>query len=520
MEQMLVNSARWGRLKITAALAVVMLGAAACGGGSGSDAAAGTDVDGGTLTAAVYSEMASYDPVKVTYPGAGLERAVAVMGSLMSIDDRTGEVYPYMAQSFESGDGKTWTLKLRDGVTFTDGEPFDAEAVKFNLERHVAADSVSVAKQYLTGMTLTVVDASTLEIISPTPDGSLPITMAGTAGVIGSPKALQDPKTFGNAPVGAGPFVLTKWARDNETVMDANRGYWDAGKPYLDKVVWRPLPDTDARSNAMLSGDLNFSPVERTAIPQLDNGAITVFDKEVVGGVALFLNNDRGPTKDKRVREALWKAFDPKVTAKVLYNGEWDGNLECLPFATSSPDCLKGVYPKYDEEGAKKLVAEYLADGGDPNVTLTVISGYVGTDYYLDRLNSIGLKATSDSVDVSTLATKTVAGDFDIQVNGTAQGPFPAYWNRLNSKSPNNAYRTTVPGLDEKLAEVRAAIDPEVRTAAWQDVQQIVADESLLLWVSAYNPVYATQKAHFVGAGGSDYKGSSLIYLDSTKLQG
>ncbi|MGN6125624.1 MAG: ABC transporter substrate-binding protein, partial [Humibacter sp.] len=132
---------------VATAFALVLSG---CGGTSGG-APTATDAavepqSGGVAQVASFGEMPGFDPVRLANVGSGIERAAAVMDTLMYRDELTDEVSPKLAKSLTSDDGKVWKLELREGVAFTDGTPLDAEAVIFNLQRHIAPDSVSTAK--------------------------------------------------------------------------------------------------------------------------------------------------------------------------------------------------------------------------------------------------------------------------------------------------------------------------------------------------------------------------------------
>ena len=176
---------------------------------------------GGTIIAASVSEMRGFDPLRADSLGTGIERAAQVMDTLMYRDDLSGEAKPKLAKSLETDDAQTWVLTLREGINFTDGTPLDAEAVKFNLERHIAPDSTSSAKSMLSGIeSIEVTDALELTITLKAPSGSFPLSLTGSsaASLIGSPTALADPDAFNINPVGAGPFKFVSWT-DRKSVV-------------------------------------------------------------------------------------------------------------------------------------------------------------------------------------------------------------------------------------------------------------------------------------------------------------
>ena len=200
--------------------AALVLTGCSTGGGDGGGTAR-TDA-----VVAVSGEIRTLDPAQLsTAFTSGGDRATAIYGSLMKYDE-DGGVVAAMAESLESPDLTVWTLQLRDGVKFTDGTAYDAEAVLFNLERHRADDSTSPAKALLNGVkSMEIVDPLTIEFTLAQPSGSFPslLTNNTTLGYIVSPTAFEaDPEGFGAKPVGAGPFAIQEWVRDSHKIGRAH----------------------------------------------------------------------------------------------------------------------------------------------------------------------------------------------------------------------------------------------------------------------------------------------------------
>src|SRR5689334_6839501 len=333
----------------TAALAVALvLVAAGCGaapgpafgGGEGAAPAAGLDssqpwggdpaqegspVRGGTLVVGMYTESRSLDPTI----GSSL-MASAIYDSLLKMDAK-GQPQPQLAQSMTSPDGgTTWVLELRPDVTFQDGTPLDANAVIFNVERQQDGPTAlgHLYTEPIASMTAT--DPLTVTFALKRSTSTFPVSFAlpfssGNLGTIASPTAVQkEGADYPRNPVGAGPFQFVSWAQDNKTVVKRFDGYWDKGKPYLDGIEFRPLPDTDSRFASVVNGDIDldiggfFSELQRAS----GNPQLETYWGPGGDGQYLYFNLTRAPFDDRRMREALIRAIDPQALNATQYSNE------------------------------------------------------------------------------------------------------------------------------------------------------------------------------------------------------
>ena len=237
-------------LVISACTAAALLLTSCSGNQSAANVASGNPQSGGTLTYSFNTDAQSLDPAMCAF-GAGFASCQAVFGALMYYNVTSHEFEPGMAESLESGDGKIWTLKLRPNVTFTDGTPFDADAVAFNWQRALDPALLSPSATAAGSITWIVTDPLTVEITSNDVNYQLPLAMTETLAYIGSPTAIKNKgPDFGNAPVGAGPFTLKSWARGTEMILDRNPNFWDQPRPYVDQLVIKTIPADDQRFNA------------------------------------------------------------------------------------------------------------------------------------------------------------------------------------------------------------------------------------------------------------------------------
>ncbi|MFB7890652.1 ABC transporter substrate-binding protein [Microbacterium sp. NPDC056044] len=516
------------RIGLAAGAAVFALALSACAGTSGgapAEPSATAEIQtGGVAQIAALSEMPGFDPVKLANVGTGIERAAQVMDTLLMRDDLTDEVYPKLAKSITSDDAKVWTLELREGVTFTDGEPLNAEAVIFNLERHIAPDSTSTAKAMLSGIeSMEATDEYVVTITLAEPSGSFPLALTGSssASLIGSPKALADPAAFNANPVGAGPFVFESWTPDDKLVLNKNPDYWDEGKPYLDGVVYTVMVDSQTRTDDLISGGKDLGLIQGNAWNAVKDLPSIVLIPVPTGGQALVPNATMEPGSDERVREAMTMALDPEVTAQVLFGGTqvWDADVSCIPFAPGSPACAEGTTNAQDMEKAKELVKEYLDEGGSPDTELVYFQTLTDqATYYQQQFNEIGLNVTLTSVDAATLAARQAAGDYGIFLGSTASAGFPTVWTRYYSGGTNWG-KVAYDDLDEALLRARDELTLEDRNKAWQDVAEIIHDKSILFWTSPYTAAMAHSPELHLGTPEHPYVGSTMVYLDSAWLE-
>ncbi len=163
---------------------------------------------------------------------------------------------PWLAESVESDDLQNWTITIRDGVTFHDGTPFDAEAVKINLDRHKDPATKSRNLNNASNIdSVTVVDPLTVEIALAFPWAAFPEILAGNIGLMASPTAIAA-GTIATAPVGTGPFVLAERTPGDRTIVERNPNYWREGEPYLDKITFRVVLDDSVRTTSVENGEI------------------------------------------------------------------------------------------------------------------------------------------------------------------------------------------------------------------------------------------------------------------------
>lgn len=281
--------------------------------------------------------------------------------------DKDGKLRPGLATSIKNIDPKTWEVKLREGVKFHNGESFDANAVKFSIERMLDPNLKSVLTSTLnTIASVEVVDPLTVRIVTKAPDPILPSRLSMQTAQILPPKYAAEAGKEGLAkkPIGAGPYRFVSWQKDEEVVLEAVPDHWR--QPKIQRVVFKPIPEGAARVAALKTGAVDIA----AAIPPADFASIANGDRtfgiNVMSNRSFLLNLDTlnfEPFKDKRVRQALNYAIDKDAIVKNTLGG-YGRPIGCsvIPEAFGYDPNVCKVYP-YDPDKAKAL----LAEAGYPN---------------------------------------------------------------------------------------------------------------------------------------------------------
>lgn len=416
----------------------------------------------------------SLDPLS---PNRFYEVNDMVYSRLVRQDDK-GEPAPELATSWSANaDATEWTLKLQTGVKFHDGSDFDAADVKYSLER-IKDPALESPVASVLGMIdhVDVVDPATAKIVLSSPHAGLPVLLLDYRVRMvpeGAGPTLQE------KPVGTGPFKVESFDAEGQTILVANEDYWE-GRPKLDKVQFTAIPDSEARNQAMLAGDLNYNSLTIDQLPQYkDNPKFTVQDFPAGGWFGIVFRTDTKPFDDARVRKAIRIAVDRPDMMKLMV-GEGNGTVGCdQPVRADDPFRAKLDCPQ-DIEGAKKLLAQAgYADGIDIEVqTADLEPGMVRfAEVYQQQVAKAGIRVKL------TLA------------------PSDGYWDDVWMKAPacvtswgerpadqilNEAYRTgsswnesyfASAAYDQLLDKARSSLDMAVAREHYVEAQRILFEE-------------------------------------------
>src|ERR1700731_1488566 len=255
----------------------------------------------------------------------------AVCDKLFDIDEKLN-IVPQLALSHEtSADGKEVTIKLRPNVKFQDGEPFDAEAAKFSLERHLTMPGSFRKPELAAPAHVDVVDPLTIKLVLKTPYSPLIAQLTDRAGMMVSPKAAKEEgDKFGLHPVCAGPYRFVERVQQDRMVFEKFADYWNKDNVFIDRVVFLPIVDSTVRLANLKSGGLDL--IERLLATDIKevraDSRLKLSTALELGYMGLTLNigsdKNKGPlSQSAKVRQALDLSLDREAINQVVYNGEF-----------------------------------------------------------------------------------------------------------------------------------------------------------------------------------------------------
>jgi peptide/nickel transport system substrate-binding protein len=290
----------------------------------------------------------------------------SICDKLFDIDDKLN-IIPQLALSHETAeDGKTVTIKLRPGVTFHDGEPMDAEAVKFTLERHLTTPGSFRRPELAAVDRIEAVDPLTVRLLLKTPFAPLLSQLTDRAGMMVSPKAAREAgEKFGQKPVCAGPYRFVERLQQDRIVVERFPDYWNKDAVKIDRITYQPIVDSTVRLANLRSGQLDMAErVLATDIKEIRaNRALRLATVTEIGYQSMTINVGKGEAakgplgSDPRVRQALELSIDREAINQVVFNGEYvPGNQWVSP---ENP-YYQEKFPSRSatSQGAKKLLAE------------------------------------------------------------------------------------------------------------------------------------------------------------------
>src|ERR1700688_4950331 len=351
----------------------------------------------------------------------------AVCDKLFDIDEKLN-IVPQLALSHEtSADGKEVTIKLRPNVKFQDGEPFDAEAAKFSLDRHLTMQG-SFRKPELVALDrVDVVDPLTIKLVLKTPFSPLITQLTDPAGMMVSPKAAKEAgDKFGQHPVCAGPYKFVERVQQDRMVFEKFADYWNKDNIFIDRVVFLPIVDATVRLANLKSGGLDL--IERMLATDIKDvradSRLKLATALELGYMSLIVNtgNDKnkGPlSQSEKVRQALDLSIDREALNQVVFNGEFTpGNQWISP---QHPYYQKAfpVRPR-DVEKAKALLKEA---GVAPPVTVDMmVSKGSENEAVAQVIQSMAAEAGFDLkirvIEFATSLKEAQAGEFQVfQIN-------------------------------------------------------------------------------------------------------
>ena len=452
-----------------------------------------------------------------------------IFDTLLRRDLKTLKLEGNLAESWRLLNETTWQFKLRRGIKFHNGEPLDAAAVKFSIERMLNPKQGAPGRTSIATIDrVDVVDASTVNIVTSKPFPLLPVRMSpghcGTVGIV-PPKYIEQVGDAGFAvkPVGTGPYKFVEWVKDERLVLDANRDY-HRGAPVIERLVFRPVPELTTRVAALLAGQADLvSDVPPDQVNKIKASGVARTEVSTLGGFIIMVKMTNhlmpGPWQDARVRKAINHAIDMDTIIKTVLEGYGQ------PLGVPLEKEAFGFNPNmkwwgYDPERAKAL----LREAGHPNgfeMTLHAPNRRYMNDIEVMQamaamLGKVGIKATVQVWEQSVYTTRWRKREL-LPAYMTAWGGAGVFdgdllVNSLHSKSALAIHKNEA--LDKILEEAQGTNDPDKRRALYFKAQEMIFEDAPI--IKAY------QQAHIFGISNRlDWKPwiDNMLFLYDARLK-
>jgi peptide/nickel transport system substrate-binding protein len=501
-----------GKAVVLLLIALLALMLAACGGGD--DGQGGTEgvedapppQRGGEIT--VLEELGfagawptGLDPATNVNGVANQPYMNSIYGQLFKLEGE--EMVGDVAESYElSEDGKTFTIRLRDNVVFSDGTDFDAEAVKWNFERSLASPCTCNPERNwppLASPAITTPDDRTVLLHFKAPYAAVARSfMAANVNWIASPTAFRKmgEREFKLNPVGAGPFTVASNRPSAELVVERNRRYFRKDRPYLDRITFKSIGGDQAAFQAILAGQADaYEGVSTPAI--IDQMAaqedLAVTQMLSTSPYVIQLNTTRPPFDDQKAREAIYYATDVEAIGSGLFKDKYP-----IVQSFTGPGGLfynaeVPGYRTYDLEKAKQLVQEL--GGLDVKLgTINVLVARQTIEVLQNQWAKAGIKTKIESYDLARLIEE-FAGPWQamLQTAGAwdpATGVSVEF--RFGSESPFTGVKD--PDLDKLMANAAGELDEERRAELYDQLGEAINEKAYAPFMFAFAPANVARK--------------------------
>ncbi|MFT7503250.1 MAG: peptide/nickel transport system substrate-binding protein [Gammaproteobacteria bacterium] len=463
-------------------------------------------VAGGEITFGLTNDGTGFDTTGAVAPGS-IRVITALNDSLVGLD-ADANWQPNLAESLTPNDDFTsWTITMRPGLLFHDGEPVDGEAVRANLQAFKDSPTVGFAMAQIDS--ITAVDELSVRLDLSAPWAALPYGLVGQPGWMVSPSTIGTNETF----TGTGPFVLESWTPGDGARVVRNPNYWraDEGLPYLDAINFKFLVDGTVKRQAFEAGDVQgyVSPSDEDILDFLDDDETDVWIGTAGANEYLWLlNTTAAPFDDLRVRQAVAHAIDKQFIIDAFRSGltvPANG-----PLNPSDRWYTENSYPQFDPAAAQALVDEYEAEVGpiefelsiEPNASVIEVA-----EVMMSFLTDVGIDGEIKEIGQGQSAITAIQDDFQA-----------FSWFQFGSPDPDGDYvffhssggflnwtNLVSADIDAGLDAGRQNVDEAGRKAGYAQFLQALGDEVPMIWVDHLNGVEAAvtlPELHGIGTPG------------------
>jgi peptide/nickel transport system substrate-binding protein len=478
-------------------------------------AAAAMQEAGGTMAFAVSSDPETLDP-HITSNGAAWEVFNQIYSSLVYRDlDLTYK--GLLAESWDvSEDNKEITFKLREGITFHDGSEFNADSVKFTIERLAEIGAKSPIYDMALAITAEVVDPLTVKLVFETPNAAFFNGFEGGYGGMLSQNAVEaGGDDYGRAPVGTNAYKFSDWVTGSTVTLAAFENYTtpeeyyeNKGAPYIQELLYRVIAEPFAQVASLETGEVDAVELTATDLPRFENDdRYEIFEERNASLGYLGLTRIRPLMEDPNVRKAIAHAIDREEIVSTLFEGGL-AEAASTPLPPSVPgynEELEAKSPQFDQETAKSLLEEAGWIEGDDGIrekdgTKMQPQLYTSTSATLGQLatliqgqlRNVGVDVVINQLETAALLDFTPKGEHDMLLLtwGWSDPDVLFLFLSTDRMGSSNRVHYSNPDFDALLVEGQQTLDQDARMEVYYKAQEILLED--LPWVPLYMPITKT----------------------------
>jgi peptide/nickel transport system substrate-binding protein len=444
---------------------------------------------GGALRVGLQGDFTTLDPHMST---SAVDRDVyyQLYNTLVALDPKLN-IVPELAESWEQPDPLAYVFRLRKGVKFHDGTDFNADVVRWNVERMVDPATGSIRRSELGNIkSVDVLDSHTVRVNLKEPDAALLATLTDRAGVMVSRAAVErHGKDFARNPVGTGPFQFVEWVKDDHLTVKRFPGYWKKGFPHLDEIVYKPIPDHTVKLTALRTGalDLIDELPPKDVAPLKSNPKLRVIETSGLGYRRMELNTTRPPFNAKALRQAVAWAVNREAIHRAVFFALGAPAQGPIPPRSWAHEALAG----YGNAPDPAKVKQKLTEGGQPGgfkFTLSIVNTPVAqkqAQIIQENLKRVGIDMEIALLEIGAWIEKRKAGQFDAAESLWSGRPDPDgnMFSHLTTGGANNWGKYSNPKVDDLLHLARSSSNQAERKRFYTEAVQLLIDDSPLVFL-------------------------------------
>ncbi len=475
-----------------------------------------------TLRVGIEQEAVGLDPNIVT-AFASFRRIELLYNRLVTYDSSM-KIVPDLAESWETPNNVTYIFHLRKDVKFHDGMDLTAQDVKFTFERVLNPKTGSPAKSYLKNVkSMDILDPYTIKITLDQPVASFLVGLAAGNCSIVPKHTVEKLGNLQREENGTGPYKLSKWVPDNYMEFVKNESYFEKGKPYIDKLIYKVIPDQMSMYTALKGGSLDLAIIRSGSVLKLAERDKDIIVEKVPGiNVHTFgYNLKREPFNNIYVRQAIASAIDRNEIVKTAAFGfgkptgpipiaasYWAIPPEKLPFGKPNLDRARELLKKAGYE--KGLKFKILAAN---KYKLSDIAQVIQA-----QLKRVGIQTKIEIVEWGMYVNRWKKRDYDaiVELRGGSPDPDRFLYRMIYTNGPVNNFFFSDKEIDELLDKGRMLTDPKERKKIYDKIQYLLAERAPIVFL--YSPTVSV--AHVKALKGFKLlPNESLLYIKDTKME-